>query len=37
MQVGHDSKNCKGKLGGHKDEATRADIMGGSTKGKDKE
>ena len=37
VQVGHDSKNCKGKLGGHKDEATRADIMGGSTKGKDKE
>jgi hypothetical protein len=37
VQVGHNSKDCKGKLGGHNDEATRADIKGGSTKGKDKE
>jgi hypothetical protein len=34
VQVGHDSQNCKGKLGGHCDGATRADTMGGSAKGK---
>ena len=34
VQNGHNSKDCKGKLGGHKDNATRADIKGGSTKGK---
>jgi hypothetical protein len=33
VQHGHDSKNCKGKLGGHQDTATRADTQGGSTKG----
>jgi hypothetical protein len=32
---GHTSANCKGKLGGHKDDATRSDNKGGSTKGKD--
>jgi hypothetical protein len=31
---GHTSQNCGGKLGGHKDAATRDNIMGGSTKGK---
>jgi len=36
VQVGHNSKDCKGKLGGHKDDATRADTKGGSTKGKNK-
>ena len=35
--LGHNSTNCKGKLGGHKDDATRANIMGGSKKGKPKE
>ena len=31
------SEDCKGsKLGGHKDDATRADTKGGSTKGKNK-
>ena len=32
--MGHNSKDCGGKLGGHKDAATRANIMGGSVKGK---
>ncbi len=32
--MGHNSKNCKGKMGGHKDTATREDIQGGSTRGK---
>jgi hypothetical protein len=32
--LGHNSNNCKGKLGGHKDAATRDNIMGGSVKGK---
>ena len=36
VQVGHNSKDCKGKLGGHKDDATRANTKGGSTKGKNK-
>jgi hypothetical protein len=31
----HTSKNCKGKLGGHRDEATRTDNLGGLTKGKE--
>ena len=34
VQVRHNSKDCKGKLGGHKDDATRADTKGGPTKGK---
>ena len=34
VQVGHNSEDCKGKLGGHKDDATRADTKVGSTKGK---
>jgi hypothetical protein len=29
------SANCKGKLGGHKNDATRNNNKGGSTKGKD--
>jgi hypothetical protein len=33
---GHSSQNCKTKLQHHNDNATRADIQGGSTKGKDK-
>ena len=37
VQVGHNSKDCHGKLGGHKEEATRTNIMGGSKKGKPKE
>jgi hypothetical protein len=32
---GHNSETCKGKLGGHKDSATQADIQGGSIKGKE--
>jgi hypothetical protein len=32
--LGHNSTNCKGKLGGHKDAATRDNNMGGSEKGK---
>lgn len=35
VQKGHTSANCKGKLGGHQDTATRSDNKGGSTKGKD--
>jgi hypothetical protein len=34
VQKGHDSMNCKGKLGGHQDTTTRANTQGGSTKGK---
>jgi hypothetical protein len=34
--TGHNSQNCKTKLQGHNDTATRADIQGGSTKGKAK-
>jgi hypothetical protein len=34
VQLGNNSKNCKGKMGGHKDNATREDIQGGSTRGK---
>ena len=37
VQVGHMSKNCNnGNLGRHKDDATRANTKGGSTKGKNK-
>ena len=36
VQVGHNSKDCKGKLGGHKDDAVRANTKGRSTKGKNK-
>jgi hypothetical protein len=33
--LGHNtSLNCEGKLGGHKDAATRANNMGGSERGK---
>jgi hypothetical protein len=32
--LGHNSTNCKGKLGGHKDAVTRDNNMGGSEKGK---
>jgi hypothetical protein len=35
VTIGHSSVNCKGKLGGHKDDATRNDNKGGSTKGKE--
>jgi hypothetical protein len=35
VTTGHLSANCKGKLGGHKDDATRNDNKGGSTKGKE--
>ena len=31
---GHNSANCKRKLQGHKDNATRDNIMGGSTRGR---
>jgi hypothetical protein len=31
---GHNSKDCKGKIHGHQDDATRANTMGGSEKGK---
>jgi hypothetical protein len=34
VQVGHTSRDCKGKLGGNDDTATQADNKGGSTKGK---
>jgi cell division septum initiation protein DivIVA len=34
VQKGHSSANCKGKLGGHQDAATRDNTMGGATKGK---
>ena len=36
VQVGHNSKDCKGKLGGQQDDVTRTDTKGGSTKGKNK-
>jgi hypothetical protein len=35
VQKGHNSTNCKGKLGGHNNDATREDMKGGSTKGKE--
>jgi hypothetical protein len=31
---GHNSANCKGKLGGHKDDSNRTNTKEGSTKGK---
>ena len=34
VTVGHNSKNCKFKNGGHKDDATKDNIMGGSQKNK---
>lgn len=34
VTVGHTSEKCKGKLGGHKDNATRANNLNGSQKGK---
>jgi len=34
VQHGHNSQNCKGKLGGHQDAATHTNLMGGSEKGK---
>jgi hypothetical protein len=34
VEHGHNSKDCHGKLGGHQDNATRADNKGGSKKGK---
>ena len=36
LQFGHISVNCKGKLGGNWDDATRGNTMGGSSKGRDK-
>jgi hypothetical protein len=33
----HNSKDCMAKHGGHKDEATRSNTMGGSTKNKPKD
>jgi hypothetical protein len=35
VQKGHTSANCKGKLGGHKNDATRSDNKRGSTKNKE--
>jgi hypothetical protein len=34
VTVGHNSIGCKGKLGGHRDAATRTNNMGGSQRGK---
>jgi hypothetical protein len=34
VTTGHNSRECKGKLLGHQDAATRANTMGGSEKGK---
>ena len=36
VQRSHISVNFKGKLGGHRDDATRGNTMGGSAKGRDK-
>ena len=36
VQRGHSSVNYKGKLMGHRDDATRGNTMGGSAKGRDK-
>ena len=36
VQCGHSSVNFKGKLGGHRDDATRGNTMGVSAKGQDK-
>ena len=35
VAASHTSGTCKSKATGHKDNATRADIMGGSTRGKE--